>query len=94
MEDESSYSFTYKEFAKILQEKGVLQQKQFKNKVVNKYQKIIEVALSRKLIWSWKNGDNAVIKVCIKIHISKSSLYWKNILGRKGKSAKRFHEKF
>ena len=58
MEDEISYS--YKEFAKILQQKSVLQQ--YKSKVVNKYQKIIEATLSRKLIWNW-NGDDAVIKV-------------------------------
>ena len=60
MEEEISYS--YKEFAEILQKKGVLQQEQFKKKVVNKYQKIVEATLCKKLVWNW-NGDDAVIKV-------------------------------
>ena len=63
MEDEEEIS--YKEFAKILQEKSVLQQKQFQSKVVNRYQKIIDATISRKLLWDG-DRDSEIIKVCIK----------------------------
>ena len=57
-------SISYKDFAKKLQEKCVLQQPQFKKKVSLRYQKIIEATIDEKLHWECNSEQ---VKVCAEI---------------------------
>ena len=57
-------SFSYKDFVKKLEEKGVLRQKQFQKRIVNKIPKIIDETIGQKLQW---DSDLTQEKVCFLI---------------------------